>query len=121
MKYYKEFITCIIKDLGITANKKGYYYIRYAVELMINDITLIEKITTVIYSSVAKEFNTTPSRAERAIRHSIETGWNKANLDLSSKLFGYTVSQNKGKPTNSEFICTVADYILLSEREKKAE
>ena len=117
MKDYKEVITSIIKALGISANKKGYYYLRYAIELMINDITLIDGITKVIYPNVAKAFNTTPKRVERAIRHAIETGWNRANVDFTDKLFGYSVEPNKAKPTNSEFISTIADYILLSERE----
>lgn len=85
---------------------------------MINDISLAKKITTVLYPSVAKEFNTTSSRAERAIRHAIETGWTKANVDFTIELFGYSVDINKAKPTNGQFICTVADYILLSERGK---
>ena len=112
MKNYKEVITLIIKELGIPANVKGYYYIRYAIELMIKDISLAGKITKVLYPKIAEEFNTTPVRVERAIRHAIETGWNRANLDIVNRLFGFTVSSDKGKPTNSEFISTVADYIL---------
>ena len=111
MKEYREVITSIIKALGISANLKGYYYLRYAIELM----------TKVIYPKVAERFDTTPLSAERAIRHAIETGWNRANVDFSDKLFGYTVEPNKAKPTNSEFIATVADYILLSEREKEVQ
>ena len=121
MKDYKEVITSIIKALGISANLKGYYYLRYAIELMINDITLIDGITKVIYPKIAERFDTNPLSAERAIRHAIETGWNRANVDFSDKLFGYTVEPNKAKPTNGEFIATVADYILLSEREKEEQ
>lgn len=121
MKEYKEVITSIIKELGVSANVKGYYYVRYAIELMINDITLIDGITKVIYPKVAETFDTTPLSAERAIRHAIETGWNRANVEFSEELFGYSIEPNKAKPTNSEFIATVADYILLSEREDEAE
>ncbi len=121
MKDYKKIITDIIKELGVSANVKGYYYVRYSIELMVNDITLAGKITKVLYPKIAEEFNTTPARVERAIRHAIETGWIKANVDFADKLFGYTVASNKGNPTNSEFICTVADYIQLTEREKEVE
>lgn len=87
----KETITEIIKELGIPANLKGYHYIRYAIELMINDATLASGITKVLYPKVAKEFNTTSLRVERAIRHAIEVGWCRANLEIVDKIFGYTV------------------------------
>lgn len=113
MKNYKEIITSIIKELGISANLNGYHYIRYAIELMVKDINLIHSITSELYPAVAQEFGTTPARAERCIRNAIELGWNKANDDLTMKLFGYSISAEKGKPTNSEFLATVADYIIL--------
>lgn len=113
MENYKEVITKIIKELGIPASIKGYHYARYAIELMINDITLMDAITKKLYPKIAKEFNTTPSRAERAIRHAIETGWNRANTDFAYNLFGFTVDANKAKPTNSEFLVTIADYISM--------
>lgn len=114
MKDYKEVITSTIKELGIPANLLGYHYIRYAVELMIYDISLINSITKVVYPMVAKKFNTTALRAERAIRHAIETGWDRANEDITMRLFGYSVSAHKGNPKNAEFIATVADYILMT-------
>lgn len=113
MKNYKEAITSIIKELGIPAGLNGYHYIRYAIELVMHDISLINSITTTLYPAVAQEFNTTPARAERCIRHAIETGWFRANEDFAMQLFGYSVSADKGKPTNREFIATVADYILM--------
>ena len=114
MKDYKEIITNIIKELGIPANLSGYHYIRCAVELLIDDIVLIKSITKVVYPMVAKRFDVTPTRAERAIRHAIELGWSRANEDMLMRLFGYSISADKGKPTNSEFLATVADYILMT-------
>ena len=114
MKDCKKIITNIIKELGIPADLKGYYFIRYAIEVVVNDITVIDRITKGLYPTVAKEFNTTAPKAERAIRHAIETGWNRANVDMVIKLFRYSISADKGKPTNSEFIATVADYILMT-------
>lgn len=111
---FTEVITEAIKELGIPASVKGYHYIRYAIELLINDITLVSCVSKVVYPTVAKEFNTTYTGAERAIRHGIETGWNRANPDFVNKLFGYSVDANRGRPTNSEFIATVADYIIMT-------
>ncbi len=115
MKQYNEIITNIIKDLGIPASLKGYHYIRYAVELLCDDITLVNAITKQLYPSVAMHFKTTSSRVERAIRHAIKVGWSRGNYDMMMRLFGYSVSLSKGNPTNSEFLSTVADYILLKE------
>jgi len=114
MKNYKEVITTTIKELGIPANLVGYYYLRYGIELMLNDMNLMKYITRSLYPKIAQEFNTTASRAERGIRHAIETGWGRANEDMAMELFGYSISADKGKPTNSEFIVTVADYILMT-------
>ena len=112
MKTTKENVTNIIKELGIPANVKGYHYIRCGVELMINDSELMCSMMP-LYKKVAKCFNTTPSRAERAIRHAIEVGWDRANVDFAKKMFGYSVD-DKVKPTNSEFLATIADYVLVS-------
>lgn len=115
MKQNKEVITSIIKELGIPANLSGYHYIRYAVELLINDMNLMGSMTKVLYPTIAQKFNTTVSRVGRGIRHAIEVGWNRANEDMTMRMFGYSISANKGKPTNSEFIVTVADYILMTQ------
>ena len=115
MKEYKGIITNIIKELGMPANLSGYHYIRDAITMVINDIDTIKSITKVIYPNVAKLHNTTASRVERGIRHAIEMGWERANEDLIMKLFGYSLSADRRKPTNSEFIATVADYIILTQ------
>ena len=116
----KERIVELIKEMGIPANIKGYYYLRYAVELMYEDMSLMEAITKKFYPAIAKEFDTTASRAERAIRHAINVGWNRGNIKLQNKLFGYSVSIEKGCPTNSEFVVTLADYLHM-ESEGKAD
>lgn len=111
-------ITNTLKELGVPASLLGYHYLRYAIDLMANDMSLVNKITKQLYPEVAKQFKTTISRAERAMRHAIETGWNRGNNDLQCKLFSYTVDAKKGKPTNGEFIATVADYICMIESEE---
>ena len=113
MEDNKELITSIIKELGIPANLTGYHYARCAIELMIDDINLMKSITGSLYPKIAQRFNTTVSRIERGIRTAIETGWSRANEDMTTQLFGYSISSEKGKPTNSEFIVTVADYIIM--------
>ena len=111
-------ISNVIKELGIPANLKGYWYISYAIELLLNNIELIDR-TMNIYIDVATKFDSTPLRVERAIRTAIETGWNRANKDLAKKMFGYSVDSNKGKPTNGEFLATVADYIFMTHEKGK--
>ena len=106
-------ITQIMREIGVPAHIKGYNYLRYAIELVVKDPAYQEQITCMLYPRVAKEFDTTPSRVERAIRHAIEVAWDRGNLDTLQKWFGYTVSSTKGKPTNSEFIARVADTLRL--------
>ncbi len=120
MKGNKEIISRTIKRLGILAHLKGYRYIVYSVDLLINDFNRINSLMG-IYGDIAKEFNTTTVRAERAIRHAIEVGWSRANVDFVNELFGYGVDANKGKPTNGEFLATVADYILMTRQGKEYE
>lgn len=115
MKANTEVISNVIKELGVSANLKGYYYIRYAIELMLNDMTLANYITKRLYPTIAEKFGSTSIRVERNIRHAIESGWNKANYDFMSKLFRYSIDARKDKPTNSEFIITVADYLLTTD------
>ena len=115
MGIYEEVITKVIKNLGIPASVMGYRYVRYAIELIACDMNLIGAIVKEVYPRVAKEFNTTASRAERAIRHAIETGWDRADADFKLKLFGYSIGVNKAKPTNSEFMATVADFVLMTQ------
>ncbi len=106
-------ITSIIHDIGIPAHIKGYNYLRDSIILAIKDSEVINCITKILYPTIAKMYQTTPSRVERAIRHAIEVAWNRGNTDTLNDLFGYTISNGKGKPTNSEFIALIADKIRL--------
>ena len=109
-------ITSIIHEIGVPAHIKGYLYLREAISMVYNDIELLGSITKVLYPDIAKKFNTTASRVERAIRHAIEVAWSRGNIDSISSLFGYTVSMSKAKPTNSEFIAMVADKLRLEHK-----
>lgn len=109
-------ITNIIHEVGVPAHIKGYMYLREAITMIFNDIELLGSVTKVLYPDIAKKYNTTPSRVERAIRHAIEVAWSRGNIDSISDLFGYTVSSTKAKPTNSEFIAMVADHLRLEYR-----
>lgn len=109
-------ITSIIHEIGVPAHIKGYLYLREAISMVYNDIELLGSITKVLYPDIAKKFNTTASRVERAIRHAIEVAWSRGNIDSISSLFGYTISMSKAKPTNSEFIAMVADKLRLEHR-----
>lgn len=106
-------ITNIIHEIGVPAHIKGYLYLREAITMVYNDVELLGSITKVLYPDIAKKFNTTASRVERAIRHAIEVAWSRGNLDSISNLFGYTISNTKAKPTNSEFIAMVADKLRI--------
>lgn len=107
-------ITNIIHEIGVPAHIKGYMYIRDAILMSIRDREMINSITKILYPTISKKYVTTPSRVERAIRHSIEVAWNRGNPDVIEEYFGYTVSDGKGKPTNSEFIALIADKLRLS-------
>ncbi|WP_066312469.1 sporulation transcription factor Spo0A [Bacillus sp. FJAT-29814] len=109
-------ITSIIHEIGVPAHIKGYLYLREAISMVFNDIELLGSITKVLYPDIAKKYNTTASRVERAIRHAIEVAWSRGNIDSISSLFGYTVSMSKAKPTNSEFIAMVADKLRLEHK-----
>lgn len=100
-------VTEIIHEIGVPAHIKGYQYLREAIMIAIDDMEVINAITKVLYPQVAKTFSTTPSRVERAIRHAIEVAWDRGDLETLQKFFGYTVSNTKGKPTNSEFILSL--------------
>ena len=106
-------VTGIIHEIGVPAHIKGYQYLREAIIIAVNDMDVINAITKVLYPQVAKTFQTTPSRVERAIRHAIEAAWDRGDLDTLQRFFGYTVSNTKGKPTNSEFIALIADKLQL--------
>ncbi len=106
-------VTSVIHEIGIPAHIKGYQYLRDAIIMAINDMDILNSITKQLYPSIAKRYNTTPSRVERAIRHAIEVAWSRGKMDTIDKLFGYTVNNGKGKPTNSEFIALIADRLRL--------
>ena len=109
----ESLVTGIIHEIGVPAHIKGYQYLREAIIIAVNDMDVINAITKVLYPQVAKTFQTTPSRVERAIRHAIEVAWDRGDLDTLQRFFGYTVSNTKGKPTNSEFIALIADKLSL--------
>lgn len=113
-------VTEIIHEIGIPAHIKGYQYIREAIILTVRDMDLINAVTKALYPMVAKRYNTTPSRVERAIRHAIEVAWDRGDIEILQKYFGYTVSNIKGKPTNSEFIALIADRLQLRLKEQES-
>ena len=116
----ESMVTGIIHEIGVPAHIKGYQYLREAIIIAVNDMDVINAITKVLYPQVAKAFNTTPSRVERAIRHAIEVAWDRGDLDTLQRFFGYTVSNTKGKPTNSEFIALIADKLQLQLKSSEA-
>ena len=109
-------VTNVIHEIGVPAHIKGYQYLREAIIIAVGDMEVINAVTKVLYPQVAKTFCTTPSRVERAIRHAIEVAWDRGDLDTLQRFFGYTVSNTKGKPTNSEFIALIADRLQLQLR-----
>lgn len=106
-------VTQIIHQIGVPAHIKGYQYLRTAILLTVQDSEIINSVTKVLYPSVAKKYSTTTSRVERAIRHAIEVAWDRGDVDTLNSFFGYTIQNNRGKPTNSEFIAMIADNLRL--------
>ena len=111
-------VTNMLHEIGIPAHIKGYLYLRDAIIMAVKDMDVLNAITKILYPTVAKKYQTTSSRVERAIRHAIEVAWSRGKLDTLDGLFGYTVSTGKGKPTNSEFIALIADTIQLEYKKK---
>jgi len=107
-------ITNILHDVGVPAHIKGYQYLRDAISMSIQDENCINAVTKILYPAIAKKHGSTASRVERAIRHAIEVAWDRGNLDTLQSIFGYTVSNIKGKPTNSEFIAMISDRLKVS-------
>ena len=120
MNTKEQQIKGILKERGISPSLLGYYCLTTAVELIMNDFSLINKITTKLYPQLAKNFWTTAPRIERRIRHAVQTGWSRGNKELQDKMFGYTVDAQTGCPTNGEFVTTVADYLAMLEEESGA-
>lgn len=109
-------VTNIIREIGIPAHIKGYQYLRDAIMMIVAEVELLGAVTKVLYPMIAEKYSTTPSRVERAIRHAIEVAWNRGNIDMINKLFGYTIKLDKGKPTNSEFMAMIADKLRMEMR-----
>ena len=113
-------VTKIIHQIGVPAHIKGYQYLRTAIMLTVADNDIINSVTKVLYPSVAKQYDTTTSRVERAIRHAIEVAWDRGDLETLNSFFGYTVQNSRGKPTNSEFIAMIADNLRLKFKSKQS-
>ena len=112
-------VTNSIHEVGVPAHIKGYQYLRDAIIMSVTDMEMLNSITKILYPTIAKQHQTTPSRVERAIRHAIEVAWSRGKMDTIEELFGYTVSGGKGKPTNSEFIALIADKIRLEYKNRR--
>lgn len=112
-KNLEQNITELIHEVGIPAHIKGYLYLRDAIQMSVIDREMLQSVTKILYPTVAKHYQTTSSRVERAIRHAIEVAWNRGKTDTIDAIFGYTVSHDKGKPTNSEFIALITDKIRM--------
>ncbi len=109
-------VTDIIHEIGVPAHIKGYQYLREAIIMSVEDTQMLSSITKILYPTIAKRFDTTSSRVERAIRHAIEVAWSRGKMETLDGLFGYTINTGKGKPTNSEFIALISDRIRLQNR-----
>ena len=107
-------VTKIIHEIGVPAHIKGYQYLRDAIVMSVKDMDMLNSITKILYPTIAKKYQTTASRVERAIRHAIEVAWSRGKMDTIDELFGYTINNGKGKPTNSEFIALITDRIRLA-------
>lgn len=106
-------VTEIIHQIGVPAHIKGYHYLRESIILSVKNNEIINSVTKLLYPTVAKKYNTTSSRVERAIRHAIEVAWDRGDIDVLNSYFGYTVQNERGKPTNSEFIAMISDKLRL--------
>lgn len=109
-------VTNIIHEMGVPAHIKGYHYLRDAILMVIQEIGLLGAVTKELYPTIAQKYGTTPSRVERAIRHAIELAWDRGNVEMMTKYFGYTINLEKGKPTNSEFIAMIADKLRIESK-----
>lgn len=112
----EEAVTAMIHDVGVPAHIKGYQYLRDAILMSVEDMDMLNSVTKILYPEVAKKYQTTSSRVERAIRHAIEVAWSRGKVETIEDMFGYTVSVGKGKPTNSEFIALITDKIRMKQQ-----
>jgi len=109
-------ITNIMHEIGIPAHIKGYMFAREAIRMVVNDIVLLSGITKILYPSIGEKYNTTANRVERAIKNAIDVAWGRGEVETINKIFGYTINNEKGKPTNSEFIAMIADKVRLQNK-----
>lgn len=116
-KRRKNFITKLMLELGVPAHLKGYHYIRSAVLMAVDDMEIVSSVTKLLYPDIAKEYKTTGQKVERAIRNAIEVSWQRGNMDAMERVFGFSASTGKGRPTNSEYIARLADELQLYEEE----
>ena len=116
-EHLETLVTSVIHEIGVPAHIKGYQYLREAIIIAVEDMEVINAVTKVLYPEVARRFDTTASRVERAIRHAIEVAWDRGDIETLQKYFGYTVSNAKGKPTNREFIAMIADRLQLQRKQ----
>lgn len=114
-------ITTLLHEVGVPAHIRGYMYIRESIKMVYHNIEILGSITKILYPEVARRYNTTSSRVERAIRHAIEVAWVRGNIDAISDIFSYTISYHKSKPTNSEFIAMIADRLRLLHKKDRKE
>lgn len=117
--YVEKEITCILHEVGIPAHIKGYLFLREAILRVYNQQDYLGQITKNLYPDIAKKFTSSSARVERAIRHAIEVAWNRGNVDCIDNIFGYTISADKAKPTNSEFIAMIADKLIIEHNLKR--
>lgn len=109
-------VTRVIHEIGVPAHVKGYQYLRDAIMLVVEEVNYLGAVTKELYPTIAQKYDTTPSRVERAIRHAIELAWDRGDIEKINRVFGYTISGEKGKPTNSEFIAIIADKLRLENK-----
>ncbi len=109
----ESYITEIMLEMGVPAHLKGYYYLRNAILMTERDAETVTSVTKLMYPVIARRFKTTDQKVERAIRNAIEVSWERGNVQVFEKLFGYSVRDGKSRPTNSEYIARIADKIRL--------
>lgn len=112
----EKVVTDLIHEIGVPAHIKGYQYLREAIMMSVKDMEMLNSITKILYPTIAKKYQTTPSRVERAIRHAIEVAWSRGKLETLQEIFAHTIDIDKGKPTNSEFIAMIADKIRMNKK-----
>ncbi|MBQ4628877.1 MAG: sporulation transcription factor Spo0A [Clostridia bacterium] len=114
-------VTSLILEIGIPAHVKGYHYVRTAIIMAVENPDTINAVTKIVYPTIAKKYQTSSSRVERAIRHAIEVAWDRGDIDVLNGIFGYSINGNRGKPTNSEFIAMLADQLRLKNKQTNAK